>query len=215
MKEQPWRAKSRSRGWAGTWTKGSSSAGSRATAQHVAAGEPLFSLEGDKATQDIESLETGILRIPPDGPKDGDKVAVGTLIGYLVAPGEAAPFETDCRSRARPTASVEASRDGEALAPSRSRSRRAGSRSRASPVRDEAPHLAAGPASRSRAGRRLRSDCNGSGSNGRIVERDIRAAAGRARVDPVRGLAKTLPSRPIRRTIAERMVAECARPPPA
>ncbi len=32
--------------------------------EHVAAGEPLFSLEGDKATQDVESLETGILRIP-------------------------------------------------------------------------------------------------------------------------------------------------------
>ena len=56
----------------------------------VKAGEPLFNLEGDKATQEIESLETGILRIPPDGPKDGDKVAVGALIGYLLSPGEAA-----------------------------------------------------------------------------------------------------------------------------
>ena len=27
--------------------------------EHVGRGEPLFSLEGDKATQDIESLETG------------------------------------------------------------------------------------------------------------------------------------------------------------
>ena len=63
--------------------------------EHVAAGEPLFSLEGDKATQDVESLEAGILRIPPDGPKDGEKIAVGTLIGYLVAPGEPAPFEVD------------------------------------------------------------------------------------------------------------------------
>src|SRR5271155_6156448 len=60
----------------------------------VTAGEPLFSLEGDKATQDVESLETGILRISPDGPKDGEKVAVGTLIGYLVAPGEPALFES-------------------------------------------------------------------------------------------------------------------------
>ena len=59
--------------------------------QRVAAGDPLFTLEGDKATQDIESLETGILRIPPDGPKDGDKVAVGTLIG-LVATGGGREF---------------------------------------------------------------------------------------------------------------------------
>ena len=28
--------------------------------EHVAVGEPLFSLEGDKATQDVESLEAGI-----------------------------------------------------------------------------------------------------------------------------------------------------------
>ena len=61
--------------------------------QQVAVGEPLFSLEGDKATQDIESFEAGTLRIPPDGPNAGDKVMVGTLIGYLVAPGEPAPFE--------------------------------------------------------------------------------------------------------------------------
>ena len=59
--------------------------------EHVASGEPLFSLEGDKATQDVESLGSGILRIPPDGPNDGDKIAVGTLVGYLVASGEPAP----------------------------------------------------------------------------------------------------------------------------
>ena len=61
--------------------------------QPTAAGEPLFSLEGDKATQDVESLENGILRIPTDGPKEGEKVAVGAVIAYLVSPGEIAPFE--------------------------------------------------------------------------------------------------------------------------
>ena len=66
----------------------------KADGQPVKAGEPLFSLEGDKATQEIESLEAGILRIPPDGPKDGDKVAVGAIVGYLVAPGETAPFDS-------------------------------------------------------------------------------------------------------------------------
>jgi pyruvate dehydrogenase E2 component (dihydrolipoamide acetyltransferase) len=63
--------------------------------QHVSAGEPLFRLEGDKATQDVESLETGILRIAPNGPKDGDKVVAGTLIGYVVALGDEAPFEAN------------------------------------------------------------------------------------------------------------------------
>ncbi len=117
--------------------------------QHVAAGEPLFSLEGDKATQDIESLEAGILRIPPDGPKDGEKVAVGTLIGYLVAPGEPAPFEADRHSGAAVNR-VAQFREGEAPSePANSR----GSDG-ASPSRDEASHLAARPAHRARAGRR-------------------------------------------------------------
>src|SRR5262245_44404273 len=60
----------------------------------VAAGEPLFSLEGDKATQDVESLETGIVHIPPDGPKDGEKVVVGAVIGYVIGAGESAPART-------------------------------------------------------------------------------------------------------------------------
>ncbi len=81
--------------------------------QPVAAGEPLFSLEGDKATQDVESLEAGILRIPPDGPKDGEKIAVGALIGYLVAPGEPAPFEVDS-ARTRAVDHATESRTGEA-----------------------------------------------------------------------------------------------------
>ncbi len=66
----------------------------KADGEPIKAGEPLFNLEGDKATQEIESLEAGILRIPPDGPKDGEKVAVGVVIGYLVGPGEPAPFES-------------------------------------------------------------------------------------------------------------------------
>ncbi len=60
--------------------------------QPVAAGEPLFNLEGDKATQEIESLESGVLRLAPDGPKEGETVAVGAVIAYLVSPGEVAPF---------------------------------------------------------------------------------------------------------------------------
>ena len=57
------------------------------------AASPFFSLEGDKATQDIESLEAGILRHPARRTQGRRQVAVGALIGYLVAPGEPAPFE--------------------------------------------------------------------------------------------------------------------------
>src|SRR6266446_4185113 len=59
----------------------------------VRAGEAIFSLESDKATQDIECLDDGILRIPPTAPGEGQTLAVGTVIAYLVQPGEAAPYE--------------------------------------------------------------------------------------------------------------------------
>jgi pyruvate dehydrogenase E2 component (dihydrolipoamide acetyltransferase) len=55
-------------------------------------GEALFEMEGDKAVQEIEALDSGYLRILPDGPQKGEKVPVGTLIGYLVPEKELASF---------------------------------------------------------------------------------------------------------------------------
>ena len=49
----------------------------------VQAGEPLFSLETDKAVQEVESLDSGRLRIAPGAPKPGETVRVGTVIGAL------------------------------------------------------------------------------------------------------------------------------------
>src|SRR5215469_8384652 len=54
----------------------------------VHAGENLFTLEGEKATEEIECLDSGILLIPPTAPKPGDRVAVGAVVGYLVREGE-------------------------------------------------------------------------------------------------------------------------------
>ena len=166
--------------------------------QHVAAGEPLFSLEGDKATQEIESLETGILRIPPDGPNDGAKVTVGTLIGYLVAPGEPAPFEATATSGTAIN-HVAHFREGEApsepvKAAARTEPRPTGVKRRISPRAR-------------RAARELGVDAhglNGSGRNGRIVERDIRAAA-QTETAPSAAYQEIAVTS-IRRTIAERMM---------
>ena len=33
--------------------------------------EPLFTLEGEKATQEIESIGEGVLHLAPDGPRPG------------------------------------------------------------------------------------------------------------------------------------------------
>ena len=57
----------------------------------VRPGEPMFRLEGEKSVEEIEGLDAGILSIPADGPKPGDRVAVGAVIGYLLEPGEAPP----------------------------------------------------------------------------------------------------------------------------
>ncbi|NBR04788.1 MAG: hypothetical protein EBT92_03370 [Planctomycetes bacterium] len=57
----------------------------------VKRGDPLFELEGEKATQEIEAVDEGILRIPLTGPKPGSIHKVGTIIGYLVGAGESPP----------------------------------------------------------------------------------------------------------------------------
>lgn len=56
-------------------------------------GDPLFELEGEKATQEIEAVDEGILRIPASGPRPGSVVQVGTVIGYLVSEGESLPAD--------------------------------------------------------------------------------------------------------------------------
>jgi pyruvate dehydrogenase E2 component (dihydrolipoamide acetyltransferase) len=59
----------------------------------VREGDLLFVLESDKAAEEVEAIDAGILRIPPDGPKIGDTVKVGQELAYLMAEGEAAPAE--------------------------------------------------------------------------------------------------------------------------
>ena len=67
-------------------------------------GDVLFSFEGDKAVQEIESIDAGILRIPGPGPRAGETLKVGALIGYLVGPGESAPAAKGAIPLAAPAA---------------------------------------------------------------------------------------------------------------
>lgn len=50
----------------------------------VKAGDAIFTLESEKAAQDIESTDAGTLQISKDGPQPGDTVQVGQVIGYLI-----------------------------------------------------------------------------------------------------------------------------------
>lgn len=56
--------------------------------QHVTSGEPLFTLESDKVTMEVESLDNGTLYVLADCPPAGGAVTVGQLLGYLLANGE-------------------------------------------------------------------------------------------------------------------------------
>ncbi len=143
----------------------------------VRTGEALFTLESEKATEDIEGFDDGILHIPADGPRKGDVVAVGTVIGFVLQPGE--PIPTMSKSSSPP----------QQVAPT---SAGTSSPPRETSVRDR-------PASSPRARRtaaKLGIDWRSakpSGRTGRIRERDVLA------------LAAPVPS--LRRLIAERMVA--------
>ena len=59
----------------------------------VSAGEILFEVESDKSIQEVEALESGVLRIPEDSPQQGKMVPVGTLLGYLLQSGESMPAQ--------------------------------------------------------------------------------------------------------------------------
>src|SRR3954471_12582268 len=57
----------------------------------VRAGEALFSIEGDKAIQEIESIDSGIVQIAVNGPKPGDSIRVGDVLGHLLSAKQRVP----------------------------------------------------------------------------------------------------------------------------
>ena len=153
----------------------------------VVAGDLLFVLESDKASQEVESLDSGLLYIPADAPKPGDKVTVGQLLGYLLADGESVPVVE--LSAAVTATSPDTSPSPPLVAPT----------SIPSPQpRTDTPII-------SPRARRVATELGvdwvgvvGTGRDGRIREADVRNAA--ATPKP-KGLS------PTRRTIAERTLA--------
>jgi pyruvate dehydrogenase E2 component (dihydrolipoamide acetyltransferase) len=153
----------------------------------VKTGEPLFSVETDKAIQEIEALDSGILHLLPNGPQEGDTIKIGEVIGHLLPPGETAPTP----GVAKPTSAPTAESKPMTVAP-----------------KPTAPVTSGRPVS-PRAARRavatgvdLRS-VTGTGRGGRVREADVVAAVGKTPAAPV----VTGPAvRGMRRTIAERMM---------
>src|SRR5438876_11700987 len=54
----------------------------------VEVGEPICMIAGDKATTELEASDSGILRLAPRTPDIGEEVPIGTILAYLVGPGE-------------------------------------------------------------------------------------------------------------------------------
>ena len=137
----------------------------------VQPGDLLFTVEGDKATQEVEVFEGGILRLPTDAPASGDVIPVGALLAYIVKAGEAMPEQS--AQPAKPVA-----RGDELGAPAEQPStQRATATRKADADGRETPAIS--PRARRVAGE-LGLDwtvLTGSGSTGRIIERDVRAAA--------------------------------------
>ncbi len=193
----------------------------------VQPGDLLFTVESDKALNEVEAFDAGILRIPPDAPPPGATIPVGGLLAYLMQPGEALPGAAP---------QVAAVMDGE-------------EHGDAPPL--VAPVTANGTATATRntptispRAKRIAAELavdwttlTGSGRTGRIIEHDVRNAAQRtqltarantARVTPlarrvaddlgvdVNGLAEQNPDkRRIARADVENVVRREPTPPPA
>lgn len=156
-------------GW--TMERGSLAGWLKQDGEHVEAGELLFRVEGDKAIQEIEALASGTLRIPRASPPAGLEVPVGTLLAYILQPGESLPDspQSDRRfTHTQPAAQV-------AESPTAGAASHAG-QGGSVPIRGVRNR--ASPRARRVAGE-LGVDWSvlqGSGRSGRIVERDVRRA---------------------------------------
>jgi pyruvate dehydrogenase E2 component (dihydrolipoamide acetyltransferase) len=166
----------------------------------IQAGDFLFTIEGDKATQEIEAFDSGILRIPPNAAKPGDLITVGTILAYTVRPGES--FNFGEQSVTQPITSTVAAQATAAATVDTS--------AQQAKIENRKSKIAISPRAR-RVATELGVDWNGltgSGSTGRIIERDIRAAAALAATKPVEQPAAE-PEEKVRATpIAVRMAQE-------
>lgn len=183
----------------------------------VQAGEPLFELETDKATQPVEAVDSGRLCVPSDAPAPGATVRVGAVLGFLMADNETMPDSVNGGALSpagqRDKLSDVVAPGAKPLTPAMRRHAREIAQSAEKTVTTliappAATRQAATPRAR-RVARELGIDwrtARGTGRDGRIRERDVRAAQAPDESSPSRTGQTVRPSAR-RRTIAARMLA--------
>ncbi len=164
--------------------------------ESVKAGEPLFTIEGDKSVQEVEAIESGFVRIAANAPKVGDTVAVGTVIGHIEQLAEFLPPS--------PIASPSVRRLARELEIDLTTVTGSGPRGR---IREEdvRPQERTSTPRARKTAREKQIDIahvNGTGRNGRIRERDVLSAS--ASKSPVAVEGSQISS--LRKTIAQRLV---------
>jgi pyruvate dehydrogenase E2 component (dihydrolipoamide acetyltransferase) len=167
----------------------------------VEKGEPLYELDTDKVTQEVEADASGVLlRISV---AEGE-VPVGRTIAVIGEQGEQLPAEPAAAASADGGAAVALAESGEeegSRAPARDDDRRIGARTESgpAPVEVSQPDAAGGRVKASPLARRIAREraidlatVAGTGPEGRVVAEDVeRAAAGAAPIPAVAVAART------------------------
>ena len=146
----------------------------KADGESVEAGEILFTVESDKALNEVETFSSGVLRIPDGAPQPGDTVPVGALLGYLLQPDEEMPTSSAPPS-AQPTEALPV--QPASPPPATATASPVASPTTTAPARNGTPAIS--PRAR-RVAAELGIDwthLKGSGRSGRIREIDVRTAA--------------------------------------
>ena len=157
-------------GW--TMQEGTLVEWSKRHGEAIDVGEIVMLVESDKAVNEVEVFDAGTLHIPADSPPPGSTIPVGAVMAYILAPDESAPVAT-ARSVAPPPPEPAASVAAAAPPPA----------DQPQPAMRERSRATSAPTISPRARRLAEASgvdwqsLQGSGRTGRIVERDVEAAA--------------------------------------
>lgn len=173
-------------------------------------GEPLFTLESDKAAQDVESIDSGLLHIAPNGPKPGDVIKVGHVLGYLLAKGESAPVPNQPEEKVKDSAPKNLIHSPAPIdtlrSPSGSLRLSVSLHSALLPTKSRTETPASPRARRAAKERRVDlATLAPTGQGGRIRERDVLAAAA-VTAPQAATSGQKVPLTPMRRAIAARLM---------